>query len=367
MQFTITHTQGHARRGSIHFPDYGTINTPAFMPVGTKATVKAMTPDAIAKTGAEILLGNTFHLMLRPGMEVIEAHQGLHRFMAWDKPILTDSGGFQVFSLGKIAKIQKDGVLFHSPIDGSKVFLGPEKAMQIQQTLGSNIAMIFDECTPYPADESTADQSMRLSLQWAAQSKAHFKQDSNHVLFGIVQGGMHVHLRERSLKELVDMDFAGYALGGLSVGEPKSEMQRILEAIAHTMPAQKPRYLMGVGTPQDIIYAVKQGIDMFDCVMPTRNARNGHLFTSHGEVRIRNQRYRHDMAPLDANCNCYTCTHFTRAYLHHLQRTNEMLGGVLNTIHNLTFYQKLMSELRLAIENGSIEELTTTYHQGLAT
>ena len=357
MQFSVTHTDNHARRGSITFPEYGTINTPAFMPVGTKGTVKAMTPDAIKATGAEIVLGNTFHLMLRPGMEIIKAHNGLHNFMQWDKPILTDSGGFQVFSLGKIAKIQKDGVMFHSPIDGSKVFLGPEKAMHIQQTLGSNIAMIFDECTPYPAEHAVAERSMELSLEWAMQSKAHFNQDAQHVLFGIVQGGMHTDLREKSLKALTDMDFAGYALGGLSVGEPKQDMQRILREMAHKMPKDKPRYLMGVGTPMDILYAVKAGIDMFDCVMPTRNARNGHLFTSHGEVRIRNQRYRDDLAPLDANCDCYTCQNFTRSYLHHLQRSNEMLGGILNTIHNLRYYQNFMSELRLAIEQGRLDAL----------
>jgi len=354
MKFEITAKKGKARLGKINFPNYGTIQTPAFMPVGTKATVKSLTPKDILETGAEILLGNTFHLMLRPGMDVIKQHQGLHKFMNWQKPILTDSGGFQVFSLGKIAKIQKDGVTFQSPIDGSKIFLGPEKAMEIQQTLGSNIAMIFDECTPYPADFKTAEKSMELSLRWAEISKKSFNSDPEHVLFGIVQGGMHPELRLRSMHELSKMDFAGYALGGLSVGEAKHEMDKILTEVAHKMPEDKPRYLMGVGTPQDIVNAVKNGIDMFDCVMPSRNARNGHLFTSVGIVRIRNQQYRSDLQPLDPSCSCYTCANFSRAYLHHLQRNNEILGPVLNTIHNHTYYQNLMSRLRLAIEQGTI-------------
>jgi queuine tRNA-ribosyltransferase len=354
MEFTVKKTCDKARRGEIEFPNYGKIQTPAFMPVGTKATVKGLMPDDIAKTGAEILLGNTFHLMLRPGTDVIKQHGGLHKFMNWDKPILTDSGGFQVFSLGKIAKISNDGVTFQSPIDGSKIFLGPQKAMEIQQTLGSNIAMIFDECTPYPADHSTAAKSMELSLRWAEICKKEFSVDNDHVLFGIVQGGMHLDLRTESLKELTKLNFQGYALGGLSVGEPKEEMAKVLTNIAHTMPEDKPRYLMGVGTPDDIIFAVKNGIDMFDCVMPSRNARNGHLFTSVGVVRIRNQKYRNDLTPLDPECDCYTCTNFSRAYLHHLQRTNEILGPVLNTIHNQTFYQNLMTRLRSAIEQGTI-------------
>lgn len=354
MDFTLSHTDQKARRGHITFPDYGTIQTPAFMPVGTKATVKSLTPNQIVETGADVLLGNTFHLMLRPGMEVIQRHKGLHQFMHWSKPILTDSGGFQVFSLGKIAKIAEEGVTFQSPIDGSRIFLGPEKAMEIQQTLGSNIAMIFDECTPYPADHDMAKHSMERSLRWAELSQRAFSTDKNHVAFGIIQGGMHTDLRFQSMKALAAMDFAGYALGGLSVGEPKEDMQRILTDVADHMPAHKPRYLMGVGTPQDIIFAVKQGIDMFDCVMPSRNARNGHLFTSEGVIKIRNQRYREDTGPLDPACPCYTCTHFSRAYLHHLQRTNEILGPVLNTIHNQTYYQNLMSRLRFAIERGTI-------------
>ena len=354
MDFKVIKTDQKARRGQISFPNYGTIETPAFMPVGTKATVKGLTPDEILATGAEILLGNTFHLMLRPGMEIIEKHGGLHKFMNWDKPILTDSGGFQVFSLGKIAKITNDGVTFQSPIDGSKIFLGPEKAMAIQASLGSNIAMIFDECTPYPASHEVAEKSMELSLRWAEISYKEFTQDKEHSLFGIVQGGMHLDLRETSLKELTKMNFGGYALGGLSVGEPKDEMANVLEHIAWQMPTEKPRYVMGVGTPDDIINAVKQGVDMFDCVMPSRNARNGHLFTSHGIIRIRNKQYRDDMRPLDSECKCYTCRNFSRAYLHHLQRNNEILGSVLNTIHNHTYYQNLMSRLRLAIEQGTI-------------
>ena len=354
MQFEIKNTLGKARRGQIDFPQYGTIETPAFMPVGTKATVKGITPIQILETGAEILLGNTFHLMLRPGMDTIKAHAGLHNFMGWQKPILTDSGGFQVFSLGKISKIQADGVYFQSPIDGSRVFLGPEKAMQIQQTLGSNIAMIFDECTPYPATYDEAKKSMELSLRWAEISQKSFDRDENHSLFGIIQGSMYKDLRLISLKELSKLDFDGYAIGGLSVGEPKHEMNQVITDIAWQMPSHKPRYLMGVGTPEDIVFAVSQGVDMFDCVMPTRNARNGHLFTSNGVIKIRNQQYRNDTSALDENCNCYTCKNFSKSYLHHLQRTNEMLGGMLNTIHNLTFYQNLMSRLRSSLEKGSI-------------
>ncbi len=364
MEFKLKNSCNKARRGEINFPDYGTIQTPAFMPVGTKATVKGLTPEDIKATGAEILLGNTFHLMLRPGADIIKMHGGLHKFMHWDKPILTDSGGFQVFSLGKIAKIADDGVTFQSPIDGSKIFLGPEKAMTIQRELGSNIAMIFDECTPYPASYSEAEKSMELSLKWAEICRKNYNDDKNHTLFGIVQGGMYLDLREQSLAELDKLNFGGYALGGLSVGEPKDEMAKVLTNIAYKMPEQKPRYLMGVGTPDDIIFAVKNGIDMFDCVMPSRNARNGHLFTSTGVVRIRNQKYREDLTPLDKNCSCYTCSNFSRAYLHHLQRTNEILGPVLNTIHNQTFYQNLMSRLRLAIEQGTIytdPSLTSKY------
>ncbi|MBT4885356.1 MAG: tRNA guanosine(34) transglycosylase Tgt [Legionellales bacterium] len=359
MSFELLKTDNKARRGRITIPNYGTIETPAFMPVGTKGTVKGLTPQEILKTGAEIILGNTFHLMLRPGPEIIAKHKGLHNFANWQKPILTDSGGFQVFSLGKMAKITKTGVDFKSPIDGKNIFLGPEKSMEIQQILGSNIAMIFDECTPYPASHDIAKKSMELSLGWAEICKKTFTTDPEHMLFGIVQGGMHLDLRMQSLTELTKMNFCGYALGGLSVGEPKEEMHKVLSNIAHHMPKEKPRYLMGVGTPNDIINAVKQGIDMFDCVMPSRNARNGHLFTSHGDIRIRNSKYRDDLSPLDANCNCYCCTNFSRSYLHHLQRNNEILGSILNTIHNITYYQNLMSRLRLAIEQGTICNLAS--------
>lgn len=356
MKFNISRSIGKARTGHIDIPEFGKIRTPAFMPVGTKAAVKSLTPQQVNDTDADILLGNTFHLMLRPGMDVIKIHKGLHNFMSWQRPILTDSGGFQVFSLGKIANISNTGVTFSSPIDGSKIFLGPEKAMEIQQTLGSNIAMIFDECTPYPASFDIAKKSMELSLRWAEISFNNFTQDENHVLFGIVQGGMHMDLRRASLAELTKMNFAGFAIGGLSVGEPKEDMKRIVENLAHEMPQQKPRYLMGVGTPADIIHAVKNGVDMFDCVMPSRNARNGHLFTSEGIIRIRNQKYRADLAPLDKQCDCYTCKNFSRSYLHHLQRNNEILGSTLNTIHNISFYQNLMARLRLAIEQGNIYE-----------
>ena len=359
MSFELIKTDNKARRGRITIPNHGTIETPAFMPVGTKGTVKGLTPQEILQTGAEIILGNTFHLMLRPGTDVIAAHKGLHNFTGWHKPILTDSGGFQVFSLGKMAKITAEGVTFKSPIDGSKIFLGPEKSMEVQQILGSNIAMIFDECTPYPASHDVAKKSMELSLSWAEICKKTFSTDSQHMLFGIVQGGMHLDLRMQSLTELTKLDFCGYALGGLSVGEPKEEMANVLNNITQHMPEDKPRYLMGVGTPDDIVNAVKQGIDMFDCVMPSRNARNGHLFTSHGEIRIRNSKYRHDLTPLDKNCDCYCCSNFTRAYLHHLQRAGEMLGSILNTIHNITYYQNLMSRLRLAIEQGNICNLDT--------
>jgi queuine tRNA-ribosyltransferase len=347
MHFKISATDGFARRAQLHFPR-GTINTPAFMPVGTYGTVKAMTPEQVRATGADIILGNTFHLMLRPGTEVISAHGSLHNFMHWHNPILTDSGGFQVFSLGERRKISEQGVTFSSPINGDKVFLGPEESMAVQRALGADIVMIFDECTPYPATEQQASESMTLSLRWAARSKvAHA--DNPAALFGIVQGGMYEHLRQASLAGLIELGFDGYAIGGLSVGEPKEEMQRILAALAPQLPADKPHYLMGVGTPADIVEAVRYGIDMFDCVMPTRNARNGHLFTSVGVVRIRNSQYRHDTAPLDPNCDCYTCQNYSRAYLHHLDKAREILGAHLNTLHNLHYYQKLMQGLREAI------------------
>ncbi|MDP2140828.1 MAG: tRNA guanosine(34) transglycosylase Tgt [Gammaproteobacteria bacterium] len=352
MKFEVKSTDGLARRGTLTFPR-GEVQTPAFMPVGTYGTVKGVTPEQVADSGAQILLGNTFHLMLRPGTDVIRKHGGLHEFIGWDKPILTDSGGFQVFSLGDMRKITEEGVKFRSPVDGAQVFLGPESAIKVQQDLGSDIIMIFDECTPYPVSEKDAEISMNLSLRWALRCKeAHGNHPS--ALFGIIQGGMYPVLREQSLKALTAMEFDGYAIGGLSVGEPKEEMIKVLDLVAHLMPAHKPRYLMGVGTPDDIIQAVLRGVDMFDCVMPTRNARNAHLFTSTGLVRLRNARYRDDTAPLDAECDCYTCRNFSRAYLYHLDKCKEMLGAQLNTIHNLRFYQKLMQGLRQAIEQGRL-------------
>jgi queuine tRNA-ribosyltransferase len=352
MQFDLLATDGHARRGRLTFPR-GSIETPAFMPVGTYGTVKGMTPEELEGLGAEIVLGNTFHLMGRPGTAVIEAHGGLHGFMHWQRPILTDSGGFQVYSLGDLRRITEQGVHFRSPVDGSPVFVGPEESMAVQRALGSDIVMIFDECTPYPADEDTARTSMELSLRWAARSKAAHG-DNPSALFGIVQGGMHPQQRSRSLDGLTDIGFDGYAVGGLSVGEPESDRLMVLDHLADRLPVDRPRYLMGVGTPADIVKAVLRGIDMFDCVMPTRHARNGYLFTSQGTVRIRNAAHRADTGPLDPACGCYTCTHFSRAYLHHLDKCNEILGSRLNTLHNLTFYQDLMRRLREAIEAGRL-------------
>ncbi|MCP4697701.1 MAG: tRNA guanosine(34) transglycosylase Tgt [Gammaproteobacteria bacterium] len=361
MKFKLQHRDGAARCGRLHFAR-GIVDTPAFMPVGTYGAVKGMTPEQLRRSGAQIILGNTFHLMLRPGVEVIEKHGGLHEFMHWDGPVLTDSGGFQVFSLGEMRKISEQGVEFRSPVDGSKVFLGPEESMQVQRALGADIVMIFDECTPYPADEETVRNSMQLSLRWAARSRqAHG--DNPAALFGIVQGGMYEHLRESSLSGLREIGFDGYAVGGLSVGEPKEEMLRILSALAPKLPEDKPRYLMGVGTPADIVEAVRRGVDMFDCVMPSRNARNGHLFTRNGIVRIRNSRYRTDTAPLDSNCDCYTCRNYSRAYLHHLDKTREMLGAHLNTLHNLHYYQQLMRELRDAITTRTLRN----YELGIST
>jgi queuine tRNA-ribosyltransferase len=330
------------------------IETPAFMPVGTYATVKAMTPAELREVGAQIVLGNTFHLMLRPGVEVIGRHGGLHGFMGWDGPILTDSGGFQVWSLAELRQVTEAGVRFRSPVDGDPVFLGPEESIAVQRALGADIAMAFDECTPYPATEAQARASMALSLAWAARCRAAHGEGPG-ALFGIVQGGMYPGLREESLAGLVDIGFDGYALGGLSVGEPKEEMLAVVSAIAPRMPAERPRYLMGVGTPGDIVEAVRRGVDLFDCVMPTRNARNGHLFTSQGVVRIRNRRHRDDPGPLDPACPCYTCRHFSRAYLHHLDRAGEILGARLNTLHNLRYYLDLMAGLRAAIAAGRLE------------
>ena len=360
MNFDLITTDGAARRGRLTLA-HGQVDTPAFMPVGTYGTVKAMTPEALAATGAQICLGNTFHLWLRPGMEVIKQFGGLHKFMNWDKPILTDSGGFQVFSLGDLRKITEEGVKFASPIDGAKLFLTPEISMQIQKDLNSDIVMIFDECTPYPADYKTAAESMRLSLRWARRSRdEHDRLENTNALFGIVQGGMHEALRDESLAGLKDIDFNGFAIGGLSVGEPKDDMMRILAHTAPQLPSDKPRYLMGVGTPEDLMDSVEQGIDMFDCVMPTRNARNGHLFTRFGDVKIKNARFKTDEAPLDPTCSCYTCRRFSRAYLHHLFRAGEILSSILNTIHNLHYYQTLMAEMRQAIEVGQFVQTVAT-------
>ncbi len=325
------------------------------MPVGTYGAVKSLSPVELKEMGAEIILGNTFHLWLRPGTEIIKKHGSLHGFNGWDKPILTDSGGFQVFSLGKMRKLTEEGVTFKSPVNSSKVFLSPEISMQVQRDLGSDIVMCFDECTPYPATEKEAKESMELSMRWAKRSKeAHG--DNPSALFGIIQGGMYEHLRDESLAKLKEIDFDGFAIGGLSVGEPKEDMIRILDHTAHQMPEDKPRYLMGVGTPKDLVEAVYRGVDMFDCVMPSRNARNGHIFTSEGVIKIRNSKYKDDTSPLDPNCDCYTCKNFTKSYLHHLDKTKEILGSRLNTIHNLTFYQNLMKSIRKALDEGRFSE-----------
>ena len=350
MQFEIVATGDAARLGRLTTA-HGVVDTPAFMPVGTYGTVKAMSPVELRELGAQIVLGNTFHLWLRPGLDVIAAHAGLHRFMGWNGPILTDSGGFQVFSLGALRKITEEGVRFRSPINGDACFLSPEESMRIQRVLDSDIVMVFDECTPYPATYEEARDSMLMSLRWAERSKRAHEGNAN-ALFGIVQGGMYEPLRDESLAGLVEMDFDGYAIGGLSVGEEKPDMLRILRHTAPRMPARKPRYLMGVGTPQDILDAIAAGVDMFDCVLPTRNARNSWLYTSTGVVKLRNARYRDDLGPLDAKCDCYTCRNFTRAYLHHLQRVNEILGARLNTLHNLHYYQRLMHGARQALAEG---------------
>jgi queuine tRNA-ribosyltransferase len=357
MRFDISHRDGAARRGRLELA-HGTVDTPAFMPVGTYGAVKAMAPSELAELGAQIVLGNTFHLWLRPGLDVIGKHGGLHRFMGWNGPILTDSGGFQVFSLGAMRKISEEGVRFASPINGDRLLLTPEESMRIQRVLASDIAMIFDDCTPHPATEREAALSMRLSLRWAERSRRAFEGSPN-ALFGIVQGGMYEPLRDESLAGLTAIGFDGYAVGGLSVGEPKDDRSRILAHIAPRLPADRPRYLMGMGTPEDVVDAVCRGIDMFDCVLPTRNARNGWLFTRHGDVKIRNARYRDDTRPLDETCGCYSCSSFSLAYLHHLQRTNEILGARLNTLHNLTYYQGLMRELREAIASGRLAQVSS--------
>ncbi len=360
LTFKLHKTEGFARRAEIHL-NHGVVQTPVFMPVGTYGTVKAMSPLELNEIGTQILLGNTFHLWLRPGLEVIAEHGGLHGFMGWEKPILTDSGGFQVFSLGKLRKITEEGVRFASPINGERLFLTPEVSMEIQKVLNSDIAMIFDECTPYeidgrPATEKEAADSMRLSLRWARRSRDEFDRLQNpNALFGIVQGGMFEHLRDESLEGLKAIGFDGYAIGGLSVGEPKEEMMKILDHLKTRMPEDKPRYLMGVGTPEDLVEGVKRGIDMFDCVMPTRNARNGWLFTRYGDIKLRNAKHKHDLRPLDESCDCYCCRNFSRAYLHHLQKVNEILGARLNTIHNLHYYLNLMKEIREALDQGNFE------------
>jgi len=352
MRFEVIARCGEARRGRLTLAR-GTVETPAFMPVGTYGTVKAMAPNELEALGAQIVLGNTFHLWLRPGMDVVAAHGGLHRFMGWPHPILTDSGGFQVYSLGPLRKVGEEGVAFASPVDGDRLLLTPERSIEIQRAFDADVAMVFDECTAYPASRDEAAGSMELSLRWAARCKA-AHEGSDNALFGIVQGGMFEDLREASLAGLAHIGFDGYAIGGLSVGEPKEEMRRIEAFIAPRLPEESPRYLMGVGTPEDIVEAVGNGIDLFDCVLPTRNARNGWLYTRHGDVKIRNARHRADTGPLDATCACYTCRHFSRAYLHHLQRANEILGARLATIHNLHYYLGLMTELRAAIAAGSL-------------
>ncbi|MFW8566405.1 tRNA guanosine(34) transglycosylase Tgt [Orrella sp. 11846] len=360
MQFEVIATQGQARRAKLTL-QHGVVETPVFMPVGTYGSVKAMLPHELHDLGAQIVLGNTFHLWLRPGPGIIHQHQGLHGFMGWDRPILTDSGGFQVFSLQGMRKITEEGVVFASPIDGSRQFLTPEISMQIQTALNSDVVMVFDECTPYRigdgiATHEQAAQSMRMSARWAKRSHQSFHEQGNpNALFGIVQGGMFEDLRDESLAALTDIGFHGYAIGGLSVGEPKEDMMRILAHTTPKMPTNAPRYLMGVGTPEDLVNGVTHGVDMFDCVMPTRNARNGWLFTRHGDIKIRNARYRDDTRPLDSECTCHTCQNFSRSYLHHLQKSNEITGARLNTLHNLHFYLNLMKEIRLAIEQGEFD------------
>lgn len=365
MKYELLKTDGKARRGQMIF-ERGLVQTPAFMPVGTYGTVKGMTPEEVSATGAEILLGNTFHLWLRPGQAVMKKHGGLHGFMNWNGPILTDSGGFQVFSLGDIRKITEEGVHFRNPVSGEKIFLSPEKSMEIQHDLDSDIVMIFDECTPYPATETEAEQSMLMSLRWAARSRQRFDELKNkNALFGIIQGGVYEHLRDISLDGLLKIGFDGYAIGGLAVGEPKPLMHKMLDYITGKIPADKPRYLMGVGKPEDLVEGVRRGVDMFDCVMPTRNARNGHLFTADGVVKIRNACHRDDTAVLEAGCDCYTCKNYSRAYLHHLDKCNEILGARLNTIHNLRYYQRLMAGLRAAIEQGKLDAFVEDFYTRL--
>jgi queuine tRNA-ribosyltransferase len=368
LNFKLKKTDGNARRGSITL-NHGEVETPIFMPVGTYGTVKAMSPLELKEIGAQIILGNTFHLWLRPGTDILDKFGGLHRFMGWDKPILTDSGGFQVFSLGAMRKITEEGVKFASPINGDKLFLSPEISMQIQRSLNSDIVMQFDECTPYEingraATVDEAGKSMRMSLRWAQRSRNEFNAGENpNALFGIVQGGMYEELRDESLAGLNDIGFDGIAIGGLSVGEPKEDMMRVLEHIGPRLPADKPHYLMGVGTPEDLVEGVNNGVDMFDCVMPTRNARNGWLFTRFGDIKIKNARYKDEDRPLDETCGCYACRNFSRAYLHHLHRAGEILGARLNTIHNLHYYLDLMRQAREAIDAGAFQAFRIRFHQ----
>ena len=361
MHYTLITQDGDARRGTITFPNGQLVQTPVFMPVGTLGTVKGLAPEELHAIGAEIILGNTFHLMLRPGEDIVAAHGGLHQFMHWDKPILTDSGGFQVFSLAKIRKLAEEGACFRSPVDGSEVFLSPERSMQVQRALNSNIVMQLDECTPYPATHEEAAKSMRLSLRWAARSKAAHEGNPNH-LFGIVQGGIYPDLRRESAEGLVALDLPGYAVGGLAVGEPLEARNNTLDHTLPHLPAHKPRYLMGVGKPEDIVEGVRRGIDMFDCVMPTRNARNAYLFTRFGTLKLRNSVHKRDLRPIEEGCDCYTCRHYSRAYLHHLDKCNEMLGARLNTIHNLRYYIRLMHNMRAAIEAGRFASFAEDFY-----
>lgn len=362
LQYELKKTNGNARRGQLTF-ERGTVQTPAFMPVGTYGTVKGMTPEEVKGTGAEILLGNTFHLWLRPGQEIMKLHGDLHDFMNWKGPILPDSGGFQVFSLGKTRKITEEGVHFRSPVNGDKIFMDAEKSMQIQYDLGSDIVMIFDECTPFPATHDEARISMERSIRWADRSRNEFdRQDNQNSLFGIVQGGVYEDLRDVSVNALTEIGFDGYAVGGLAVGEPKEDMHRILEHTCPQLPEDKPRYLMGVGKPEDLVEGVRRGIDMFDCVMPTRNARNGHLFVTGGVIKIRNAKHKTDTSPLDPQCDCYTCQNYSKSYLHHLDRCNEILGARLNTIHNLRYYQRLMESIRTAIDEDRFDTFVDEFY-----
>jgi len=353
LTYTLIKKDGSARRGEV-LTTHGSFQTPAFMPVGTYGAVKSLTPEHLSQLGAEIVLSNTYHLMQRPGVDIIRDHGGLHEFMGWDKPILTDSGGYQVFSLAKNRKITEEGVKFNSPLNGDRLFLSPESCMDLQRQYGVDIAMVLDECTPYPVEKSVAEISMRLSSRWAQRCRDSFMSEKQS-LFGIIQGGVFNELRDESLEILTGIGFEGYAIGGLSVGESKEELKDIVGYITPKMPISAPRYLMGVGTPLDIANAVEQGVDMFDCVIPTRHARNGYLYTSNGEIKIRNSKHKNDFDPLDESCSCYTCSNFTKSYLHHLDKTKEILGSTLNTIHNLHFYQKLMRDLRLAIETGTLQ------------